>query len=129
MSPSRRITVVTAVAAALVTASVAHGAGGLHGTYRTTLKNPAELKGTWALTLAKRGTYTVAVNGQPAARGTYRSTATTITFVRETGGPCKGSGTYAWTRSGKVLTFTRKREASSCLARAIVLGHTFRQVG
>ena len=45
-------------------ASVALAAGGLAGTYTTTVKSPAQLKGKWAITFAKNGTYTVAVNGE-----------------------------------------------------------------
>ena len=98
------------------------------GTYETKIKSPAQLKGTWAITLAKGGAYTVAVNGQPGARGNYSTTPTTITFVRERGSGCTGRGTYTWKRSGKIVTFVRKRESSSCQARAAVLAHRFTQV-
>ena len=121
-------TLLVAAVATLALSSVALASGGLSGTYKTTIKSPAQLKGTWALALAKGGTYTVALNGQRVARGSYSSTAKTITFVRETGSGCTGSGTYAWTKSGKTMTFTRKREASSCQARAAVLAHSFTQV-
>jgi hypothetical protein len=70
----------------------------------------------------------VVLNGEPVARGTYSATATRISFIRETGSPCKGSGTYGWKRSGKTMTFTRVQEAASCRARAIVLVHPFVQV-
>jgi hypothetical protein len=69
------------------------------------------------------------LNGQQVARGSYSSTAKTITFSRERGSGCTGVGTYAWRKSGKTMTFTRKREASSCQARAAVLAHRFTQVG
>jgi hypothetical protein len=128
MSPKLRITFVSAVVAALAASSIALGAGSLQGTYTTTIKSPAQLKGTWALVFAKGGTYTVKVDNQPIARGNYSTTATTITFVRERGSGCSGAGTYAWKRSGKVVTFTRKRESSSCQARATVLAHRFTQV-
>ena len=118
MHSSRYRALVVAALAALAVSSVALAAGGLSGTYTTTIKSPAQLKGKWALTLAKGGTYTVAVNGQPVARGRYSSTATTITFDRERGSGCTGAGTYAWKKSGKTVTFTRKRESASCQARA-----------
>ena len=118
--------------AALVTAlglcSVALAAGGVAGTYATTIKSPAQMKGKWVLTLAKGGTYTVALNGKRLARGTYTATTTTIT-LRESAFGCGGSGTYAWKKTGKTITFVRKREAASCQARAAVLAHRFTQVG
>ncbi len=100
----------------------------MSGTYATTIKSPAQLKGKWVLTLAKGGVYTVAVDGQTVARGRYTSTAKTITLDRERGSGCTGAGTYAWKKSGKTMTFTRKRESASCQARALVLGHRFTQV-
>lgn len=108
--------------------SVAVAAGGMAGTYTTTIKSPAQLKGKWAITFAKGGTYTVAVNGQMVARGKYSPTANTITLFGERGSECTGAGTYAWKRSGKTVTFTRKRESASCQVRALVLSHRFTQV-
>ena len=77
--------------------------------------------------LANGGTFTVALNGQPLARGKYSATATTITFGRETGSGCAGSGTYAWKKSGKTMRFIRKREHPTCQGRAAVLAHRFTQ--
>ena len=122
----RRFTFAAAVVAALVVSSVALAAGGVVGKYTTTVNSPSELKGKWVLTLAKSGTYTVARNGKALARGTYSATATTIT-LREPAG-CGGSGTYAWKKSGKTMTFARKRESPSCQARAAVLAQRFTQV-
>jgi hypothetical protein len=128
MHSSRYRALLVAAAAALAISSVAAASGGLSGTYETTIKRPAQLKGTWSLTLAKGGTYTVAVNAQPVARGRYSTTPTTITFARERGSACTGRGTYAWKKSGKLVTFVRKRESSSCQARAAVLAHRFTRV-
>lgn len=122
------LVVVAVIVAALALSSVAPAAGGLSGTYKTTIKSPAQLKGSWVLTLAQGGSYTVAVNGQPVARGKYTSTAKTITFDRERGSGCTGAGTYAWKKSGKTVSFTRKRETASCQARAAVLAHRFTQL-
>jgi hypothetical protein len=119
------VVVLAAVAAAISVSSVALAAGGLSGTYTTTIKSPAQLKGRWVLTFAQGASYTVAVNGQAVARGKYTSTAKTVTLDREQGSGCTGAGTYAWKRSGKTMTFVRKRETSSCQARALVLGHRF----
>ncbi len=128
MGLSRQLMLAAAVGGALVVSSVALASGTVVGTYSTTLNKPSELKGKWTLDLAKGGSYTVIFNGDAVARGTYSATATTITFIRETGSPCKGTGTYAWKRSGKTMTFARKREAGSCQVRAIVFAHRFTQV-
>ena len=131
----RSLGAVALVVAALATSSVALAASsvtrassGLTGTYTTTLKSPAELKGRWLLTLARGGSYTVQLNGQLVARGKHTSTAKTITLDREQGSQCTGAGTYAWKKSGKTLSFTRKRESASCQARAVVLAHRFTRV-
>jgi len=108
--------------------SVAVAAGGLAGTYTTTISSPAQLKGKWSLILVKGGAYSVKRDGELVARGKYTSTAKTITFDREQGSGCTGAGTYAWKKSGKTMTFARKRETSSCQARALILGHRFTQV-
>ena len=123
---AERFAVAAMVVLALGVSSVALGAGGVVGTYTTTIKSPSQLEGKWVLTLAKGGTYRVALNGKALARGTYSATATTIT-LREPAG-CGGTGTYAWKRSGTTMTFTRKREAGSCQARAAILAHRFTQV-
>ena len=128
MHASRNVTLLVAAIVALAMSSAALAAGGLSGTYATTIKSPAQLKGKWAITCAKRGSYTVAVNGETVARGRYTSTATSITLDRERGSGCTGAGTYAWKKSGKYVTFTRKRESASCQARALVLSHRFTQV-
>ena len=107
--------------------SVALAAGGVAGTYKTTITNSGHLNGKWVVVL-KRGTYTVSMNGNAVARGRYSATATTITFDRETGSDCSGAGVYAWKRSGKTMTFVRKRETASCRARAAVLTRRFTQV-
>jgi hypothetical protein len=119
---------VAVVVAALAASSVAVAAGRLSGTYTTTIKSPAQLKGRWVLTLATGGSYTVAVNGQAVARGKYTSTAKTITFAHERGSGCTGAGTYAWKKSGKTVSFSRKRESASCQARAAVLAPRFSQL-
>ena len=100
------------VAVALGLSSVALAAGGVTGTYTTTIKSPTEVKGKWAVTFGKTGGYVVALNGKAMARGKYSASATTIT-LREPAG-CGGTGTYTWKRSGKFLMFTRKHESASC---------------
>jgi hypothetical protein len=125
---SRLTSLALAGVAVLAMSSVAVAAGGLSGTYTTTVKSPAQLKGKWAITFAKGGTYTVAVNGETVARGKYSATAKSVTLFREQGSGCTGAGTYAWTRSGKTMTFAKKRESASCQARSLVLGHRFTQV-
>ena len=120
------IAALTASSVALAGSSVA--SGGLTGAYTATIKSPAELKGRWVLTLARGGSYTVQMNGQLVARGKHTSTAKTITLDREQGSQCTGAGTYAWKKSAKTLSFTKKRESASCQGRALVLAHRFTRV-
>ena len=127
LDKSLRLSLAVGVAL-LATCSVALASSGLAGTYSTTVKSPAQLKGKWAITFARGGTYAVTLNGETMARGRYTSTATTVTLDRERGSACTGAGTYAWKRSGKTVTFTKKRESASCQARALVLAHRFTQV-
>ena len=128
MHSSRFIALLAAGATALVISAVAVASAGLPGRYETTIRQPQQLKGTWVLTFGQRSTYMVAVNGHPVARGRYSTTRTTVTFAREQGSGCTGAGTYTWKKSGKVVTFVRKRESPSCQARAAVLAHRFTQV-
>jgi hypothetical protein len=81
------------------------------------------------LVLGKGDTYSVAQNGFTLVRGRYSATGTTITFAREEASGCTGAGTYAWQKSGKSMTFVRKREPASCGARAEILGHRFTLAG
>jgi hypothetical protein len=126
---TKRFAFAVVVIVALWVSSIALAAGGVAGTYATTIKSPSELKGKWVLTLAKSGSYTVALNGKAVSRGKYSATATTITFGRESGGSgCSGSGKYAWKKSGKTLRLIRQRESQSCQGRAALLAHPFTQV-
>lgn len=127
MVKSLRLSLVVVVAMVAMS-SVAVAAGGLVGTYSTTVKSPAQLKGKWAITFSKGGTYTVAVNGETVARGRYTSTESTVTLDRERGSGCTGAGRYAWRKVGTTVTFIKKRDSASCQARALVLSHRFTQV-
>ena len=124
----RHVALSVAAVMAVVVSSSAFAGGGITGTYATTIKSPAQLKGRWVLTLVKGGTYKVALNGEPLARGTYSTTATAITFRESAVAGCGGTGTYGWKKSGTTLTFTRKRESPKCPERAVVLRHTFTQL-
>ena len=100
--------------------------GTLAGKYGTTIKSPAEFKGTWVLTLTKGGTYTVVHNGQTLIRGRYSATRSKITFGHETGdGACAKSGTYTWKKTASTLKFTRVSDSSLCSGRSGILAHTF----
>jgi hypothetical protein len=128
MRLDRRFILAAVVLGALVFSSAALAAGGVAGTYKTTIQNSGHLNGKWVIVLAKGGTYTVSMNGHALARGRYSATATTITFDRETGSDCSGAGVYAWKKSGKTMTFIRERESASCRARAAVLARRYTQV-
>ena len=123
-----RFTVAALIIFTLALCSTALGAGGVVGTYSTTITSPSQLKGKWVLTLAKGGTYTVALNGRVGARGKWSATAATITLREPAATGCGGSGTYAWKKAGKTMRFIRKREAPACQIRAAVLAHRFTQV-
>jgi hypothetical protein len=123
----KQLVVGALVIVTLVVSSVASASSGFTGTYTTTIKSPAEIKGKWVVTFAK-GVYTVRVDGDFRGRGRYSATGTTIT-LRESGETgCGGSGTYAWKKSGSTIRFVNKREARSCELRAVVLSRLFRQV-
>jgi hypothetical protein len=131
IAPKRRLVLATAVViiAACGLATVALGAaGGVSGTYTTTITKPQMLKGRWTLAFAKGGTYKVILNGRTLGRGTYSATATTVTMREPAGHGCGGSGTYAWRKSRTTMRFTRKREAASCHIRSTVLARPFRVV-
>lgn len=128
MKRSMRLTVAAAILGALAFSAVAVASGGVVGTYATTITKSNHLNGKWTLVLTKGGAYSIAQNGNVLARGKYSATAAMITFAREPASGCLGSGTYAWKKAGKRMTFLRKREAASCAARAEILGHPFTQV-
>jgi hypothetical protein len=118
----------TSVLAALALSSMAFAGSTLAGRYTTTIKSPAEFKGTWVLNLAKGGTYTVVGNGHLIVRGKYTTTGSKVTFGHETGdGACAKSGTYSWNKTGKTLKFTRVHDSPLCSGRSRVLTHTFTQ--
>jgi hypothetical protein len=127
VSQMKQLAIAVSVVAALALSSVALAGGTLPGRYTTTIKSPAQFKGTWVLSLAKGGTYNVD-NGQLLIRGRYATTGSRITFGHETGdGACAKSGTYTWKKTGKTLTFSRVSESPACSGRSGVLAHTFTQ--
>ncbi len=124
----KQLAIAASLVAALALSSVALAAGTLAGKYTTTIKSPAQFKGTWVLNLAKGGTYTVANDGQLLIRGKYSTTGSKITFGHETGnGGCAKPGKYSWRKTGKTLKFTRISDAPACSGRSGVLAHTFTQ--
>jgi hypothetical protein len=121
----KQLAIAASVVAALALSSVALAGGTLAGKYTTTIKSPAQFKGTWVLNLTKGGTYTVA-GGQVLIRGKYSATRSKITFRHETGsGACAKSGTYSWKRTATTLKFTRVSDSPLCSGRSAVLAHTF----
>jgi hypothetical protein len=124
----KHLAIAASVVAALALSSVALAGGTLAGKYTTTIKSPAQFKGTWVLNLTKSGTYTVADNGHLLIRGKYSATRSKVTFGHETGsGACAKSGTYSWSKTGKTLKFTRVHDSPLCSGRSGVLAHTFTQ--
>lgn len=127
VSHMKQLAMATSVVAALASSVVALAGGTLPGKYATTIKTPAQFKGTWVLNLAKGGTYTVD-NGQFVIRGRYVTAGSRITFAHETGdGACAKSGTYTWRKNGKTLTFRGVSESPACSGRSGILAHLFKQ--
>jgi hypothetical protein len=116
---------VVSLVAAFVFSAVAFASSTPAGKWTTTIKSPAQFKGTWVLALAKGGAYTVD-NGQFLIRGRYSTTGSKITFGHESGdGSCAKSGTYSWKKTGQTLKFTRVSESPLCSGRSGVLAHAF----
>ena len=113
----KQLALAASLVAMLALSSVALATGSLAGKYTTSIKSPAQFKGTWVLNLAKGGTYTVD-NGQLLIRGMYSTNGSRITLGHETGdGACAKSGTYTWKKTGKTLKFTRVSESPVCSIR------------
>lgn len=99
------------------------------GKYTAKIAAPAALKGTWTLSFAKNGTYTIARGGKIVVRGHDLSVAPQMQFSNETGPlACKSAGYYNFKRSGKTLTFEQLSD-KGCSGRALVLSHRFTFVG
>ena len=97
------------------------------GKYRTTVKTPARLKGTWVLDFLKGGKYTITDNGAVVVRGHFNTTSR-VYLSGETGpAACPQFGVYSWKRVGKTLTFTKISD--SCAGRAAVLALPFTATG
>jgi hypothetical protein len=120
----RRLAMLAAMAAALVVPSLALASGPPLARYTAKIATPSQLKGTWAFTFAKDGTYTIAQGAAVVVHGHYAALGSEITLSRETGPrACSQFGDYHWKRAGKTLKFTRVSDP--CAGRALVLGHTF----
>jgi hypothetical protein len=118
----KRLALVASVLALLALPSFALAGASLPGTYTTKITTPPEFKGTWALTFAKAGTYTITERGKVVVRGRYVSLGSQITFSKETGPlACTKLGDYTWKRAGTKLAFTR--ESDACVGRRYVLEH------
>jgi hypothetical protein len=130
----KRFVAAAVLAATLVAASVALAAGGIAGTYTTTIsgKGPGTLNGVldgkWKLTL-KRGKYHVLFKGKDVVNGNYKVKKSVIT-VNDTSGPgkCKGTGKYKYTLKNDTLRLKKISDTKACAARQAVLSHSFKKV-
>jgi len=121
------VSVVAALALALP--SLAFASGPRAGKYTAKITTPAEFRGTWALTFAKSGTYTISQAGKVVVRGHDFSVGPQMKMFKETGSKaCTSIGYYDFKRGGKTLTF-KKLSDSGCAGRAYVLSHVFKLVG
>ncbi|HET6174148.1 MAG TPA: hypothetical protein VFD90_16170 [Gaiellales bacterium] len=111
-------------ALALALPSLALASGPADGTYKAKIATPAQLKGTWSLSFAKGGAYTIAQGSKVVVRGHSLSVAPQIKFAKETGPlACTSPGYYNFKRSGQTLSF--KKLSDSCGGRALILAHRF----
>jgi hypothetical protein len=125
---SRRMVIAAAVVAlTLALPALALAADGPPpGTYTAKLASPAALKGAWALTWLKNGTYTITRNGKVVVKGHDLSIGPQMQLYKETGSlACKATGFYDFKRKGRLLTFSKLSDPS-CAGRALVLGHVFK---
>ena len=130
----KRLIVVASLIAALAlpslafagSASLAFAASAPSGSYSTKLTTPKQFKGTWLMTFAKGGTYTIKLNGKVVVRGHDLSIGSQIQFEGETGpAACPTPGFYTFKKSGKKLTFSKVHDVASCSGRSYVLEHPF----
>lgn len=128
----KRIALVAACAAALVTAAQAAAPTIYPHVYTTKITgvSPAVLNGTWRLAV-QRTTFGVAKSGVPAVAGSVKVAGNKITF-HDLAGPlaCKGAqpiGTYTWKLQGATLTLTKVKD--TCAGRSLILaGHHYTKV-
>ena len=127
----RRLTLVLTVAIAVALPASALAGGALPGRYTTKITKAGQFKGTWTLTFAKAGTYTVALKGAVLVKGKYTISGAKVTLGHETGpASCSPPGKYSWKRTGKALKLTKVSDSpSACQGRIFVLAHAFTQAG
>jgi hypothetical protein len=126
----KRVGVIASVVAAMALPlpSLALADGPPAGKYTARITTPPELKGTWALSFAKAGTYTITQAGKVVVRGHDLSIGPQMQFYKETGSKaCKAIGFYDWKRAGKTLTFAKLSDPK-CAGRAFVLAHSFKLI-
>jgi hypothetical protein len=125
----RRLLLACVAGAALALAGTALAAGGLTGTFTTTISGApaAQFDGVWTMKIASSGRYSIAFGKHILISGQATQRPSTIVFGRETGpAACKGAqatGVYSWRAGGGRLTFTHL--ADKCPGRSFVLGHAF----
>jgi hypothetical protein len=122
----KRLALAASMALAFAVAPVALAAGGLSGTYKTTIASPAPIKGKWKVTFTP-GAYTVSDNGNLVVKGIDAIAGRAITLMDKSGpGACKKPGKYTFAVTGKKLKFTKISD--TCNGRPGVLSHTYHKV-
>ena len=111
-----RIGVLTIIVTA--TAAVAAVASGLSGTYKTTIKSPWYLAGTYRITFTP-GHW--ALRGPINSKGTDRISGNKITIHGT--GPCKSPGTYHFKLGRSNVRFTKISDP--CPRAALITAHTW----
>lgn len=106
------VIVLTGVAAGVAAAA------GLSGTYKTTIRSPSYLAGTYRITFTS-GHWTV--HGPISSSGTDRISGHQIT-IRGTG-PCRSAGVYRFTLGRSTVKFTKISDP--CPRAALITAHTW----
>jgi hypothetical protein len=112
-----------ALVLAAVTAATAVAAGGLSGTYKTTLTKPVYLKGTYRITFTSGG-FTVHGPYGYVTHGSDRVSGSRITI--RGGGRCGSPGTYTFRRSGNSLSF--HKVSDPCPRATLITAHAWTKV-
>ena len=122
-------TLTLAIAATPAYASTTHCTSRVpSGTYQTTIKEPASLKGVWRIEF-HAGTDTDYLNGTKVASGTYTISGSTITFAQPavpagSAQTCQTPGTYTFRLPGRTLTFTKISDPCNSV-RSEILSHVY----
>jgi hypothetical protein len=128
----KRLITVAVLACSLVLATSAAAAGPLTGTYQAVISGKSKaLNGTWVLSFAANGFYTVAKKPNTNAilvGGSSTLSGKSLTLADHQGKmACKTPAEYTFTKAGTHLKF--KKVSDSCAGRLVILGAAWTKLG